>query len=98
MLSRVENAHLQRTEYSKKFITKLFRCLFIFSYFHVRLVLSNKDIPVCHKLWNDLGNEMQDWRGQCLEGDEEKSCREEKEYFEKRRRNHKKMCFYEGER
>ena len=101
MSSRMEKPRCHRTGRSVIFQEKLLRSLFILLYFHARLVLSNKDIPVCHKLWNELGNEMQDWRERCLDRDEEissPSCRAEKDYFKERRRRHKKMCFYEGKR
>ena len=86
---------------SVNFTTKLLRSLFILLYLNTRLVLSNKDIPVCHKLWAELGNEMHHWRKRCLDRDEEISspvCQAEKDYFEERRRHHKEMCFYEGKR
>ena len=101
MASRMEKPHCHRIELSVNFPNKLLRSLFILFYFHARLVLSNKDIPFCHKLWIALGNQMYDWRERCLEKDEEissPSCRAEKYYFEERRRNHKNMCFYEGDR
>ena len=65
------------------------------------LVVSNKDIPICYKLWKTLGQDMVDWRKQCFDGDVEKDsagCKAQKEYFEERRRTHGKMCFYEGNR
>ena len=63
------------------------------------LVEGNKDIPICHKLWNRLGNDMADWRKQCLDGDDEinsAACQAQKEYFEETRLTHREMCFYEG--
>ena len=99
MSLRMDKVNLYRTKCFVNFPKTLLRSMFILLYFNVRLVLSNKDIPVCHKLWNKLGNDMHDWRERCLDKDEEiysLSCQAEKDYFEERRRNHKKMCFYEG--
>ena len=98
---RMEKPHCHRAESSVNFPAKLLCSLLILLYFHARLVLSNKDIPVCHKLWIKLGNQMYDWRERCLDKNEEissPSCRAEKDYFEERRRSHKEMCFYEGDR
>jgi hypothetical protein len=70
-------------------------------YFGGSVVIGNKDIPFCHKLWNDLGNDLVDWRERCLDGDQEinsSRCEAEKEYFVERRRSHRQMCFYEGAR
>ena len=81
--------------------TKLFVSFFILLYFGGSLVVGNKEIPCCHKLWNDLGNNMADWRERCLDGDHEinsSCCQAEKEYFKERRRSHRQMCFYEGAR
>jgi hypothetical protein len=63
------------------------------------LVVGNKDIPICHKLWKTLGNDMAGWRERCLDGDREinsSCCQTEKAYFEARRFAHRQMCFYEG--
>ena len=63
------------------------------------LVVGNKDISICHKLWKALGQDMVDWRKQCFDGDDDvnsTSCKAQKEYFEERRQTHRKMCFYEG--
>ena len=63
------------------------------------LVVGNKDIPVCHKLWKALGQDMVDWRKQCFNGDEEINsvvCQAQKNYLEERRVTHGNMCFYEG--
>jgi hypothetical protein len=79
--------------------TKLFLSFFILLYFGGSFVVGNKDIPCCHEIWKDLGNDMVDWRERCLDGDNEINspcCQAEKEYFEERRRSHRKMCFYEG--
>ncbi len=65
-----------------------------------RLASANNDIPICHKLWSVLGQDLASWRGRCVEGAHEsqsKYCKGEKEYFEDRRRAHRQMCFYEGE-
>ena len=73
--------------------------LFIVLHFGANPVVGNKDIPICHKLWNDLGNDMADWRTRSLDGDHKNSeqCQKgEKEYFRKRRLGHRKLCFYEG--
>ena len=62
-------------------------------------VMGNKDIFICHKLWNRLGKDLADWRKQCIDGDDEinsATCQAQKEYFEERRLTHRKMCFYEG--
>ena len=80
---------------------KLFFSFIILSCFGGSVVVGNKDIPFCHNLWNNLGNDLADWRERCLDGDQEinsSRCRAEKEYFEERRRSHGKMCFYEGAR
>ena len=63
------------------------------------VVFGNKDIPICHKLWKALGQDMEEWRKQCFDGENEKhsaDCEAQKEYFEERRLIHRKMCFYEG--
>ena len=63
------------------------------------LVVGNKDIPICHKSWKALGQDMEDWRKQCFNENVKKDsagCQAQKEYFEKRRLTHRKMCFYEG--
>ena len=63
------------------------------------LVVGNKDIPVCHKLWKALGQDMVDWQKQCFDEDgkiDSTGCKAQKEYLEERRKTHKKMCFYEG--
>ena len=63
------------------------------------LVVGNKDIPICHKLWKALGQDMEDWQKECLDGNVEKhsiGCQVRKQYFEERRQIYKKMCFYEG--
>jgi hypothetical protein len=81
--------------------TKPFISFFILLSFGGSFVVGNKDIPFCHKLWNDLGNDLADWRERCLNGDHEinsSCCQTEKEHFEGRRRSHKQMCFYEGTR
>ena len=70
-----------------------------FLYVSANLIMANKDIPFCHKLWEDLGNEMEDWRLRCLNGTQEITapcCQAEKEYLEDKRLKHKEMCFYEG--
>ena len=75
--------------------------MFILLYFGAGHTVGNKDIPVCHKLWNELGNELRDWRARCFKENEEinsTSCQTEKEYFEERRKSHREMCFYEGTR
>ena len=81
--------------------TKLFLSVFTSLYFGGIIVVGNKDIPFCHKLWNDLGNDLADWRERCLDVERENissRCQAEKGYFEERRRSHRKMCFYEGAR
>ena len=63
------------------------------------LVVGNKDIPICHKLWQAIGQDLVDWRKQCFDGDDEKhsaGCQAQKKYLEERRLTHRKMCFYEG--
>ena len=78
----------------------LLSLLFIVLHFGANPVVGNKDIPICHKLWNDLGNDMADWRARYLDGDppiNDVECRRaEKKYFRKRRHSHRKLCFYEG--
>lgn len=62
-------------------------------------VVGNKDIPICHKLWKTLGNDLAGWRERCLDGDREinsSCCQTEKAYIEARRIAHRQMCFYEG--
>ena len=87
---------------SVRLATKFFLVsIFILLYFGGIIVVGNKDIPFCHKLWNDLGNDLEEWRERCLDGDHKinsSRCQSEKEYFEERRRSHRKMCFYEGTR
>ena len=88
-------------KYSVTGRSKLFLPMFILLYFGADYTVGNKDIPVCHKLWNELGNELRDWRARCFNGTEEinsTSCQTEKEYFEERRKSHREMCFYEGTR
>ncbi len=41
--------------------------LFIVVHFGADPVVGNKDIPICHKLWNDLGNDMANWRERRLD-------------------------------
>ena len=63
------------------------------------LVVGNRSIPICSKLWKALGQDMEDWQKQCFDGDDEiisAGCQIQKEYFEERRLTHRKMCFYEG--
>ncbi len=62
-------------------------------------VVGIKDIPICYKQWNDLGNDLADWRGRCFVGDHEnisECCQAEKKYFRERRLRHRKLCFYKG--
>ena len=83
------------------FRNKLVLFSFTILYFGASPVVSNKNIPFCHKPWNDLGNEMADWRERCLDGDHEitsSRCQAEKTYFERRRRSHGKLCFFKGTR
>ena len=64
-----------------------------------RLAAANSDIPICHKLWNALGKDLEGWRERCLHGYQKsysQSCKAEKEYFKNRRLSHRQMCFYEG--
>ena len=62
-------------------------------------VVGNKNIPFCRKAWNDLGNEMVDWRERFLDGDHKNNSQcfqAEKTHFERRRRSHGKLCFFKG--
>ena len=96
-----EKVNLNRMKYSVIGRSKLFLSMFMLLYFGADHTVGNKDIPVCHKLWNELGNELRDWRARCFNGTEEinsTSCQTEKEYFEERRKSHREMCFYEGTR
>jgi hypothetical protein len=90
-----------RIKCSVNLASKLFISFFILLYFGGSLVVGNKDIPFCHKLWNDLANDLADCREQCLNGDHEiksSCCQARKQHFEERRRRHRQMCFYEGTR
>ena len=81
------------------FAKMLFLSWFIALHFGANPVVGKKDIPICHKLWNDLGNDMAEWRERCLIGDHKNAsrcCQAEKNSFKKRRLSHKKLCFYEG--
>ena len=73
--------------------------LFIVLHLGANPAVGTKGIPVCHKVWNDLGNDMAEWRERCLVGDHKNTsqcCQAEKKSFRKRRLSHKKICFYEG--
>ena len=79
--------------------TKFIVGFLILIYFAGRLVICNKDIPVCDESYKKLGEEMKDWRKRCLNGSQELNstcCKAEKGYSKERIRIHKKMCFYEG--
>ena len=83
----------------KTFGNKLVLFSFILQHFGASSVVSNKNIPFCRKQWNDLANEMADWRERCVDEDHDINspcCREEKTYFERRRRSHGKLCFFKG--
>ena len=98
---RSEKVNYNKIKYSVIRAMKLFLSFIILSYLGKSLVVGNKDIPFCHKLWNDLGNDLADWRERCFDGDQEiksSCCRAEKGYLEERRRSHRQMCFYEGAR
>ena len=101
MEHRLEKVSYNEIKCSVILATKVFLSFFFLQYFGGSLVVGNKDIPFCHKLWNDLGNDMTDWRERVLDRDSKinsSCCRAEKEYFEERRRSHRQMCFYEGAR
>ena len=72
---------------------------FILLYYGVNVVVSDKNIPLCRKFWNQLGNEFTDWRKRCYDGKAKITspcCKAEKEYLEERRLAHRQMCFFEG--
>ncbi|CAB4003686.1 Hypothetical predicted protein, partial [Paramuricea clavata] len=95
---RFEKVNYSKIKCSVILATKIFLSFIILLYFGGSLVLGNKDIPFCHKLWNDLGNNLADRRERCLDGDQEinsSRCQSEKEYFEERRLRHRQMCLYE---
>jgi hypothetical protein len=101
MEHRFEKVNYNGIKCSIILATKVFLSFFILLYFGGSLIVANKDIPFCHKLWNDLGDDLADWRERCLDGDYEinsSRCQAEKDYFEERRRSHRQMCFYEGTR
>jgi hypothetical protein len=96
-----EKVNYNKIKCSVILATKLILSFIILQYFGESLVVGNNDIPFCHNLWNDLGNDLADWRERCFDGDQEinsSRCCAEKEYFEERRRSHRQMCFYEGAR
>ena len=100
MKLRFEKVKYNKIKCSEILLTKLILS-FIILYFGGSLVVGNKAIQFCHKLWNDLGNDLAGWRDRCFDGDHETKsppCRVEKEYFEERRHRHRQMCFYEGAR
>ncbi len=79
--------------------TLLISFLFIVVHFGADPVIGSKDIRICLKLWNDLGNDMADWRERGLDGNHKNisQCYQaEKKYFKKRRLAHRNLCFYEG--
>ena len=101
MEHRFEKVNYNEIKCSAFLATKLFVSFFFLIYYGGSLVVGNKDISFCHKLWNKQGNDLADWRERCSDGDYEinsLSCQSEKKYFEERRRNHRQMCFYEGTR
>ena len=96
-----EKVNYNGRKYCAMLKAKQFLSTFILLLFGADLTAGNKDISLCHKLWNELGNELRDWRDRCFDGSEEinsTSCRTEKKYFEERRLSHREMCFYEGTR
>jgi hypothetical protein len=101
MLLDFEKGNYERIKCSVILAAKLFLSSLILLHFGAIFIVANRDIPFCDELWNDLGKDLADWRERCFEGDSEidtPCCHTDKEYFKERRRNHKKMCFYEGNR
>ena len=89
----------EETKSFRTFRKKLVLFSLILLHFGTSSVVSNKNIPFCRKPWNDLGNEMADWRERCPDEDHtitSPCCPEEKTYFERRRRSHGKLCFFKG--
>ena len=68
--------------------------------FAANLVVGNKAIPFCDEQWEELANDMADWRERCWIEEtgliNSECCNAEYDYMQERAHLHKQMCFYDG--
>ncbi|CAB3995853.1 Hypothetical predicted protein [Paramuricea clavata] len=74
--------------------------LIILIYFGGKLIVCNKNIPICDQLLKEHKKYVKDWEQRCLSESRHEinspCCKAEKDYFQERMRMHTKMCLYEG--